>query len=541
MRRATIYLVMLATLLASSALLILDFPLLFEPPRSEREVIFSSQYNDIARDMAMDSNGSIIVVGARMAEDTTASKFHMVKASSSGQLEWAKTWNISRNDMIVGVEVDSMDNIILAGVSGFNQENTTGLVMKFDSQGELIWQMGFSGIKYNWHWWPPYSDYFGLTVDINTDNIFVVGSSIAAGHESLIAALNSSGSELWRTLWSGPSDSNGTDVTTMWLSSKEGIIITGGIYEAEAELAMFEDEYKGFYTAAFAINGTLRWNHTSSLIWTGLETNEDEFVTATASWRGYNQVTLYTYDAGGIGGCTLDVGEYYSIRIQGFCMNGSEHIIGFGRVESLIVAAPVTRIFTPKYQAPQAPQTLILSCDSSGNLEWYDFLLLRTMSEPCGVIFDSQERMILAGHTSALSLYHNDFFIVFGFQHTPFLPDYQLLLLGFFPLFNIIIPGLLSELRRLHEEGISFMKIHISGMEFQRAIWRLAQVELILFLFLFVLPIASAPGGGPPSFFAYLPRWMQILLFSIPLGLIVLFFLYLVVRVQSSRSTAETG
>jgi hypothetical protein len=534
MERATVYLIMLAALLISAALLITDVPALLGPRQFQEEVVFASEYNDIARDMATDSRGNIVVVGGRWESRwSSSSKFYVLKTSPEGQLEWSKIWNVTEYDM---VEIDSQDSIIIAGVTGVNQDETSCFIMKLDPEGELVWQVEFPGIKYDWHWWPEYSDCIGLAVDAETDNIYVAGSLVASRHQTIVAALNSSGVELWQTTWEGPSDSNGTDVTTMWLSSKEGIIISGGIYKPE--VTQFEYEYTGFYLAAFDVNGTARWNRTSSLIWTGFDTNEDEFVTATASWRGYNQVTLYEYNDGGVGGCTVDVGDYYTIRIQGFCMNGSEHIIGFGRVESLIVAAPVTRGFSARFQGPQAPQTLIVSCDPTGDLEWYDYLILGTMSEPCGVVFDSEGSMIIVGHTCAYSLYQNDFFIVFGFQHTPFPPDYQILLLGFFPLFNIIILGLLSELRRLHENGKSFLGFHSTGMTYRRAIWRLFQVELILFLLLYIFPLGTSGGGGPPSLVSYMPGWMQTLLLSIPFGILVLGFLYLVLRSQSGRSSS---
>jgi len=535
MGRAAVYTSLLTALLVVSVLLIADFPLLFAPPRSENEVVFRSEDNDISRDMAMDSQENIIIVGGRWEGLFESSKFHIVKASSSGQEVWTKTWNISYHDMLVGVEVDSLDNIVLAGITGANQDETTGLIIKLDSEGELIWQVEFPGIKYSWYWWPDYSDYFGLEIDRETDNIYLAGSLSVAGHQSLIAALNSSGAELWRTTWDGPSNSNGTDVTTMWLSSEEGIIVSGGIYEANG----FDDYYSDFFIAAFDFNGTSRWNRTSSLIWTGLETNVDEYVTATASWKGYNQVSHYKYDSEGISSFELDVGEYYRITIQGFCLNGSEHILGFGRVESRISGSSVTRIFSARFEAPQATQTLILSCNSSGGLEWYDFLLLGEMSQPCGIEFDSEHRMIVAGHTSALSLYENDFFIVFGFRQTPFSPDYRMLLLSFFPLFNIIVPALMSELEKLHASGKSFIGIRSSGLKYKIAVWRLFQVQVLLLLFVLVPLVGLIFWGGMPI--GYLPGWVGMFLLSLPIGILVLGVLYQVVTVREKRNTELPG
>jgi len=109
MERATGYLFLLVTLLLGSVLLITDFPGSLAPPRSEREIVLKSEFNDVSTDMTLDSQGNVIIVGGRMdGSETSTSKFHIVKISSSGEEIWAKTWNSSPSNLLVSVEVDSL-------------------------------------------------------------------------------------------------------------------------------------------------------------------------------------------------------------------------------------------------------------------------------------------------------------------------------------------------------------------------------------------------------------------------------------------------
>jgi hypothetical protein len=536
MERATGYVFLIVTLLLSSVLLIADVPGLFASPRSEIEIILRSEYNDVSTDMTVDSQGNVIIVGGRM-EDTEPStaRFHIVKVSSSGEELWTKTWNNSLSNMLVSVEVDSLDEIIIAGVEGFNQENATGIVMKLSPDGVIEWEVEYVGLAYEWYDWPREKHFFGLEVDSTNDTIYVVGSLRDGIPRTLIASLDSAGTELWRTEWEGPPDSNGTDVGAFWLSSQEGLVVRCNIFGGDDPFY----PYTGSCIASFALNGTLMWNRTMlDFYWTGIETGTNEFVTATDSWRGYNQVTRFTYDLEEISSFELLVGEYYSISIDGFGLNETENIIGYGTVTSLLAGNSVKKGYTALFSPVPQPQTLVLSCSTSGEFQWYDFLVLGRMSEPCGVQFDSDNRLIIAGHTNEGSIGENDIYVVFGFRQTPFPLPYQNLLIGFFPFLNIIIVALISEFEVLNIKGRSILGVRSPGWNLKNAVKRLLQAQTILLFFLFTYLVGSGGGGGPPPPIVYLPQWVSLLLLSLPIGVLTLGLLFLRVR---SRETHDEG
>ncbi|MFW9982999.1 MAG: hypothetical protein ACFFE3_13925 [Candidatus Thorarchaeota archaeon] len=526
MKRATGYVFLILILISLSLLLIIDFPSLFAPPRSEKEIILRSEYNDVSTDMTVDNQGNVIVVGCRMVDyDTSTARFHIVKVSSSGDVVWTKTWNNSLSNMLLSVEVDSLDNIVVAGVEGFNEENTTGLVMKLSPNGTIEWEVEYFGFDYEWYSWVQVKHFFGIRIDSTNDTIYAVGSLRDGGHRTLIVTLDSSGSELWRTEWEGPLGSNGTDAATFWISSQHGLVVRCNLYGGDDPFF----PYIGSCIASFALNGTLMWNQTvQDYCWTGIEIDSAEYVTAPESWRGYNQVARFNYDFEEISRFELLVGEYYSISIDGFGINGTGNIIGYGTVISLIAGESVERSFSALFSGPQPPQTLVFSFSSSGELQWYDFLVLGRISEPCGVRFNSDNRLIIAGHSSDWASAENDFYVVFGFKQTPFPLPYHNLLFGFFPLFNILIVGLLTELEGLSVERESILGFRTPGWNSRSAVKRLLLVQTILFLLMFnFLTGFGIGGGGPPPPIVSMKKWVLPLLASWFFGIVTLGILYL--------------
>lgn len=529
MERATSYMFLIVTLLLGSVLLITDYPGIFAPPRSEKEIVLRSEYNDVSTDMTVDSQGNVIIVGGRMeTTQTSTARFHIVKVSSSGEEIWTKTWNNSLFNILVSVEVDSLNNIFITGVEGFNQENTTGHVMKLSPDGVIEWEVEYAGLAYEWYDWSQVKYFFGLEFDSANDTIYVVGSLRDGGHRTLIANLDSSGFELWRTEWEGPSGSNGTDVGAFWMSSQEGLVVRCNIYGGDDPV----HPYTGSCMASFALNGSLMWNRTlHDFYWTGIETGTNEFVTPTDSWRGYNQVTRFNYELEEISSFDLDVGEYYSISIDGFGLNDTENIIGYGTVTSLKAGDSVKKGYSALFSPVPHPQTLVLSCSTSGEFQWYDFLVLGQMSEPCGVRFDSDNRLIIAGHTNEGSIGENDIYVVFGFRQTPFPLPYQTLLIGFFPLFNIIIIALISEFEVLYAKGRSIFGVRSPDWNLRNAVKRLllAQAISLIFLFTYLVGFGSATFPAP---IVYLPHWVSMLLLSLPFGILTLGLLFLRVRLR---------
>ena len=109
---------------------------------------------------------------------------------------------------------------------------------------------------------------------------------------------------------------------------------------------------------------------------------------------------------------------------------------------------------------------------------------------------------------------------------------------GFFPMFNIIIVALISELEVLHIEGKSVLGVPSPGWKLRSAVKRLLLAQTIFFIFLFTNLVGFGGAGGPPAPIVYLPQWVSLLLLSLPFGILTLGLLFLRVR---SRERTKPG
>jgi uncharacterized delta-60 repeat protein len=109
-------------------------------------IMWSRRYNingfDEARDIALDTQGNIIVTGT--TSDYTNYDILTIKYSSSGNLVWAKIFNRTVDDEASGITTDSNNNIYVCGETG-SETNHDYLIIKYNPQGETIWTKTYDG------------------------------------------------------------------------------------------------------------------------------------------------------------------------------------------------------------------------------------------------------------------------------------------------------------------------------------------------------------------------------------------------------------
>lgn len=109
-----------------------------EPPWSED---WGDNKNDWAEDIAVDSQGDLIIVGNTENDDKNSSTDIMVlKVNSEGKELWEQTWGNTRDTYGFAVTVDNDNDIYIAG--SFKKENETrfaALLLKFSSNGEILY------------------------------------------------------------------------------------------------------------------------------------------------------------------------------------------------------------------------------------------------------------------------------------------------------------------------------------------------------------------------------------------------------------------
>gem|GEM_PF-3439706 len=175
---------------------------------------------DYGYGVAIDSNDNVIVAGYTnsFGEDYDV---WTIKYNSAGNLIWDKIFDWGGEDYEKDVAVDSNDNIIVIGYTDLGEEDYSAvLAIKFDPNGYPLIIGTIGGNEDYGH---------GITVDSN-DNLIMTGSMSVYDASGIISddawtmKYNSTGSLIWQRTAGGLGGDYGKDVA---VDSNDSVIITG--------------------------------------------------------------------------------------------------------------------------------------------------------------------------------------------------------------------------------------------------------------------------------------------------------------------------
>lgn len=152
--------------------------------------------SDYGYAVALDSNGDIYLGGEiEIGGSTNAS---LVKYDSLGEYQWDRTWGGAASESISSIYIDSLDNVYITGKARSFGISDDVFVVKYDIQGNLIWNRTWGSTTEN--------DYGSdLFVD-EQGNIFIAGFTSGfgvVGQDFLFLKLNSTGDFQWFETWGG--------------------------------------------------------------------------------------------------------------------------------------------------------------------------------------------------------------------------------------------------------------------------------------------------------------------------------------------------
>jgi uncharacterized delta-60 repeat protein len=204
-----------------------------------------------AGSIAIDSSDNVIIVGFGGYDNDDNSS--ITKLNSSLVIQWQRklTRSDGRQVELLGVSLDSSDNIYAAGY--YNNASLSymdqALVVKYNSSGTLQWQKAYQTTQ-------GYDGQFnGLVVD-SSSNLYVTGTVEDSSHgrnQAVIVKYNSSGAVQWETEigTSGYQISNG-----IALDSSGNLYITGLVSSVDYA-------YQNHLTLLkYNSSGTLQWQRT---------------------------------------------------------------------------------------------------------------------------------------------------------------------------------------------------------------------------------------------------------------------------------------
>ncbi|HIC92330.1 MAG TPA: hypothetical protein EYP21_09795 [Syntrophaceae bacterium] len=141
------------------------------------------------------SGNEIYVVGATEITKGNLDGF-ILKYDSEGNLIWEKTWGGSKHEACCGVATLGTYIYVVGYTNSFGAGGYDVVLLKYDSEGNLIWEKTWGGSK----------NEAGRDIFISDNCLYVVGNTKSFGvgeHDALILKIDLSGNPIWYETWGG--------------------------------------------------------------------------------------------------------------------------------------------------------------------------------------------------------------------------------------------------------------------------------------------------------------------------------------------------
>jgi len=189
------------------------------PPATVWTKTFGGSGNDRGHLVQQTSDGGYIIAGSTDSYGAGSDDVWLVKADSSGNLAWNKTFGGPSEDNGSSVQQTSDGGYIIAGATdSYGAGNADVWLIKADSSGDVAWNKTFGG---------PSEDY-GNSVQQTPDGGYVIACttySYGAGSADVwMIKTDSSGNMAWNKTFGSPLHDHGSSVDR---TSDGGYIIAG--------------------------------------------------------------------------------------------------------------------------------------------------------------------------------------------------------------------------------------------------------------------------------------------------------------------------
>jgi hypothetical protein len=188
------------------------------------DILWSETYgtspgSDIGHSVRQDSDGCYVIAGHTLNSGVGGSDVYVLKADSSGNLVWSRTYGGFAVNVGWSVEVASDGGYVIAGYTSSDDPGDTNVyLVKTDASGNDLWTRTYGGSHCDW----------GSSIRKTSDGGYIITGrtkSFGAGdYDVYLIKTDSSGELLWSETYGGPSSDGGLCALQ---TSDGGYVITG--------------------------------------------------------------------------------------------------------------------------------------------------------------------------------------------------------------------------------------------------------------------------------------------------------------------------
>ena len=213
----------------------------------EWDKTFGGSGNDIARSIQQTIDGEYIVAGSTSSKGAGEHDALVLKLDSNGDLLWDKTFGGSSPDVAVSIQQTTDGGyIVLGGTSSKGAGEHDAWVLKLDQNGILEWDKTFGGSNFD----------IAQSIQQTTDSGYIVAgytpSKGAGGGDVWVFKLDSDGNLLWDKAFGGSSPDGARSIQQ---TTDGGYIVVGS---TQSKGAGGED----VWVLKLDSNGDLEWDKT---------------------------------------------------------------------------------------------------------------------------------------------------------------------------------------------------------------------------------------------------------------------------------------
>jgi uncharacterized delta-60 repeat protein len=157
--------------------------------------IIAGSSDEVGNRVKVDSNGNIYAVGWSYSQGAGNRDIFVSKFDKFGNIEWQKLIGSAVSDRGVGIDLDSTNNIYVAGTSVNTIDGKQGIVIvKLNSTGAILWRRALGSVEYD----------YGSDIAVGQSNkIYVVGytsglNAIESAYSGVIAQYDTAGVLQWK-------------------------------------------------------------------------------------------------------------------------------------------------------------------------------------------------------------------------------------------------------------------------------------------------------------------------------------------------------